>query len=56
LRRQPSGQAVIFGGETLVRLAAGRVTRKLRFQAIEEKHLVHAFVLGLDSAARLKFE
>jgi hypothetical protein len=37
-------------------ITAYRVARELLSQAIEEIHLIHAFVLGLDGTTRFQFE
>ena len=49
-------QPLIFRCKNLVRVAAGVIARKLRLQAIEEKHLVGPLVLRFDGTARLKIE
>ena len=56
LWRRASGQAIIFGAETLVRLASVLIAGKFRLQAIEEKHLVRTLMLRFDATARLEIK
>src|SRR5271166_2259963 len=49
-------QAIAFGREARVRRPAFGVARKLRLQAVEEKHLMRPVVLRNDWSARLELE
>jgi hypothetical protein len=52
IRRQPgTADTVILGKKLVIRQMAVAIARILGLQAIEEEHLMGAFVLGLDSAA-----